>query len=232
MGKEDYIITDIDTFKKGGSLCLENAKDHFQCAETIAMNNLFGIASSHLVLAAEEASKAYILLVRSIMGNKEQESFKELFRSHELKQGTSSALSVLMLLFGTLRENIFDWQFEYSKEDLDNDTKLAEFRKRRDNAVNQHMDWLKKQLNEDSMIGRLSAWWKRANNLKNSGFYVDLVNSKWLSPKDISKDKFYESKEHIKYLIDQISIFETLVIEEPEQVKELNKSFLEYLNQV
>lgn len=91
------------------------------------------------------------------------------------------------------------------------------------------MEWLEDQFNDDSTLGRLSQWWKQANNLKNSGFYVDFVNSKWESPKDITKEQFEVGREHILYLIEKIDWFKHLILEKPDLIK---NSYLENIEKV
>lgn len=118
MGNKNYIITDKASFIKGGKLCLKNAQNHFEAAELLGEEKKFGLGNSHLVLAAEEASKAYILLARSIIGNKEKKSFKELFRYHKPKQEMSQGLSVLLIMQETMWKDIFEWQFEYDGTEL------------------------------------------------------------------------------------------------------------------
>lgn len=51
-------------FRRGYELAMENAQAHLLAAEVIAEKVNYGIANSHLILASEEAIKAYMCFAK------------------------------------------------------------------------------------------------------------------------------------------------------------------------
>lgn len=60
-----------------------------------------------------------------------------------------------------------------------------------------------------------------ANHLKNSGFYVDINNSKWLSPKNISNRQFNKSHDIVKTILDNTKQLQELIEEESEMLSDI-----------
>ncbi len=50
----------------------------------------------------------------------------------------------------------------------------------------------------------IKLWAENANNDKNNGFYVDLRNENWETPKSISKDKYTQESKYTLAIIDFI----------------------------
>jgi AbiV family abortive infection protein len=83
-----------DTFKnfssadyiQGACLTLDNAKRHLHASELLAANGNTGIAVSHLILAAEEYIKAFILLClngdQALLTTTKKQSYSEITNSN------------------------------------------------------------------------------------------------------------------------------------------------------
>lgn len=229
MSTKNYIITDKKLLKKGGNECLKSALNHLEAAKLLSEKEMFGLACSHLVLAAEEASKAYILLARVIMGNKKKKNFKDYFTKHKVKQDFLQGFSVFVKLIDTMYQDLFKWQFELEPDDL-TDEELERVNTEQEERVKNHIEWLKAQMEDKSDLDNLSTWWQHANQLKNTGFYVDYNNANWQSPQEITSTEYDESFEIVNIILDKVNAFSLLIDKEPEKLKGYHDDFLEYMD--
>lgn len=72
-------------YQHGANLAFENAKNHFNVANKAAEIEHYGIASSLLVVAAEELAKASVLKIKSINNSIRIDNLDEYFRNHSTK---------------------------------------------------------------------------------------------------------------------------------------------------
>src|SRR5689334_1265565 len=78
---------------EGYKLALENAKNHFKAAELISSQVCYGIANSHLILASEEAIKAFAIFNKMYFPNFEFEGFDKVFKDHKHKHNILTRFS-------------------------------------------------------------------------------------------------------------------------------------------
>ncbi len=53
----------------------------------------------------------------------------------------------------------------------------------------------------------------KANNDKNNGFYVDLKNDKWISPKSFSKEKYVLESRYTAAIVDYVKDTEKIFLD-------------------
>jgi AbiV family abortive infection protein len=153
--------------KEGASVAATNAHDLLEAARRLGRVGFHGPASALLVLALEESEKARALLV--------------IVTGHDRQR-----LSV-----DELRNIIF------RDHGLRHRTALAESMSPM--FILRHLNPRKPpnalQKRQDESESAAIRWHLGANDLKKRGFYVDLVDGRWHSPRDIDEDTFTEGLE-------------------------------------
>lgn len=174
---------------EGFTLCRENAKQHIRCAELIFEKQIYGIANSHLILGAEEAIKATLLLARYLNVDSQIESITPYFRSHgakhkkgkEMDEGYKAIVPIINALKAILSRDVLSI--------IQNVLKL----------INPHTS---------------AGWWGRANDQKNRGFYVDYTGGKWILPTHFSSEDYLDSKKVVQEIFDVLKLTESLKIDD------------------
>lgn len=188
-------------FKLGHDLAMKNAKAHLRSAELIASNNIsYGIANSHLILASEEIIKAYMCYAKFFEPGIEIKGFDSYFKDHKQKHKAISQLSFAINFFKTMTNIIIEPVKNLKAKKGWNFTD-KELIKSRDQGFEDILAWL----NSIPNIDHNEHWWNEANTNKNKGFYVDVINNKWLSPENITKEEYERSyaivNEILKYMM-------------------------------
>lgn len=188
---EDAIFASLskEQLFEGFSLCRENAKQHMNCAQLMFEKEIYGIANSHLILGAEEAIKATLILAQYFNVDTEIKSIKPYFKKHEIKHEKGKEMDeaykviipIINALKAILRRDVLSF--------LQNALKL---------------------INSNESV----EWWKRANDQKNKGFYVDYTDGKWISPTHFSTQDYSESKKAVQDIFDMLKLTESLKIDD------------------
>ena len=183
LGSSDYVV--------GARLTLENAKKHKLVSELLRKEELFGIAISHLILGSEEYIKSFLLLslsgVDNFLNEKEKE---ELFKNHKFKHKNIEELLNSLTNEAT---NVFENQlFDrlVNNEELDSKFSVDGF------YMNKVFNLV--SLTKQEAI-KILDWLKKANDLKNNGFYINLHNS-WESPDRFTLVEYEEAFKIIEIL--------------------------------
>jgi AbiV family abortive infection protein len=187
---QDYI--------QGACLTLENAKKHIRASELLYQDKNMGIAISHLILGAEEYIKAFILLCLNGDSYLIDDYEKiELFKNHKFKHKH-------IALFLQAISNTEASKFE--KELFDrfvNNEPHPSIYSLDGHYINNVFGLVKL---DDEKLLRLKNWLNTANDLKNNGFYVGVVDN-WRSP-DLFKAEDYqlasECIQILKYAIEPL----------------------------
>jgi len=193
--------TPIDN-KEGFDLAINNANDHFNAAELIAKDISYGIANSHLILAAEEAVKAYMIFVRAYEPEREITNYDKFFGDHKHKHKALAEISFSMILFQQSIDIISKPLLEYMASEEDDDTDdIDGFIKARNKGFDDLITWLKTM----PKIENNKQWWNDANKDKNDGFYVGNVDSKWRTPKNVTLKDYQKSHKIVKEILEAIN---------------------------
>lgn len=179
---------ELDLYRVGADLALTNSKDLFASAELILGNNI-GHATSLLILSSEEAAKAIVLFAESNNMRIDPDGVKPYLSKHKIKH------ELLLLL-------IFTSEWLSIKED----DAIKAFASMKDTNVEEFMGLFVDGANTVSDAGSVQYknardWLRTANNVKNSGLYVDFIDGSWVTPKKISKEFYNRSKTVVENLI-------------------------------
>jgi hypothetical protein len=168
---------------EGLRLALENSHRHLICADALAGIGQLGVATSHLVLAAEETVKGAVYWAIRMNAPIPERDVRELLSNHNVRHELADQMIVLDLVFGGSIEALMPFQ----PSDFPSD---AEFRKARMAAFKHHAEALKERFTSnspDDLLLRGREWWPVASQQKNRGFYVDYVAGRWASPDDVTE---------------------------------------------
>lgn len=203
---------------EGAQLSLENAENHFEAGEILAGKDKFGLATSHIILAAEECAKSIMLFVKyNEADNKKSDApidskkiakifdeydFNKLFYSHKPKQN----LALLISIFGQIIAELSPWPisvineiiFGEGKISQEDEDKIIEKRNKQEKRIK---DWKHHSIIPDLGLKKNSDWWKQVNENKNSGLYVGLKNGKWKTPQDFTKEDYQIGHDNVSGMI-------------------------------
>lgn len=142
---------------EGFKKAFKNADDHFTVASLLADQKYYGFGLAHLILSSEESVKALNLAFGILKNYQKPEELKKLFSSHKDKHKSIQK---------------FEEYIKNSIESLINELNVenSELEKHLKKIVDRIKKSKYKELNN-------------ANFYKNSGFYVDFKNEKFISPK-------------------------------------------------
>ncbi len=200
-------------YYEGFKLSLDNSISLQKIADMAALENEFGIACSLNILAAEEAVKANFILIKHYNPETEINDFKEIFRTHKIKhyhlKGLGAAQELQLKRLKTDFQ-IFD-QFLAMIETMPESIKQKiqeDF-----STWYEIQDWVKKYEERKVTYKKIAAWADKANNDKNNGFYVDLQNNAWITPKSITKEKYNQERKYTSVIIDFIQEIEKVFLD-------------------
>ena len=195
---------DKDNYEKGFRLTFENAQRLFTAAETLEVNKEFiHISNSLMILAAEEAMKAYTILTQHFFPEKPVEDFNKFFEDHKHKLDTIRSIIGIKQIY-----QIFD---EYWRnpilENLDKSTdELAKIKS--DGIAN-----IVKRLNIEADSNKTdmalqNKWWQHAQTMKENGFYVgyNKGSGAWADPVSIKKENYVKTKKYVSEFIESVSM--------------------------
>ena len=185
-------------FKVGYELAILNANNHIKVAELTSKEICYGIANSHLVLAAEEAIKAYMIFTRAYDPTFEIKDFDKFFENHKHKHHAISELSYQHVFWTKILEISTNPFYELLKKD---DFSTDDVINAKDKGVDNLIEWLETipEIDHDEQ------WWNEANNNKNRGFYINKNNNTWQSPNDITEQQYNESYKIVRSIVDIVN---------------------------
>ncbi|MFH5833192.1 AbiV family abortive infection protein [Halalkalibaculum sp. DA384] len=203
---------------EGARLSLDNAINHFEAGELLAGKGKFGLATSHIILAAEECAKAMVLFakynlsdhkisdmpaeVRQLMPILEDYDYKKIFYSHTPKQVLASFTSFLGFLLSKLYPipiSLLDKILFEGKELTDEEIEKVE--RMKEEQIKIIKEWKENGKVPDLGLQEITRWWKESNPRKNNGFYVGIENGKWKKPQDFSEEDYYKAYNYVSGII-------------------------------
>jgi AbiV family abortive infection protein len=174
---------------EGFALCRENARVHMSCAQLMFDKKRYGIANSHLILGAEEAIKAALLLAKHFNIDPQIKSITPYFRRHEVKHAKGKKMDegykIIIPIINGIRALI-------EKDGLS----------------------LFKNVFRLIIPNESQEWWDGANEQKNKGFYLDYSDGHWQSPQSFSAENYLESKRAIQDIIDMLEFTKSLKVDD------------------
>ena len=177
--------------REGSEKAMENAERHLRCARVLAGAREYGPASSHLVLAGEEALKAEVLYSVSIGIPLSQDALRSVLRKHVDRH----LVAGLAIGFSFLSRRIVATFSPPVSLPL---PPLGPEQQRDWEEVLSHLR-LGASVDEDrAFTKRCQDWWVCADTLRNSGFYADHMEGRWESPRSVSQEEYLASLEIVE----------------------------------
>lgn len=158
----------IQDYEKGFEECADLSLQHFKSAELLAKESHYNIALGHIVIGAEESIKAMVYY-SYIVDFLNIEGTEGLFKDHATRHKLLSDVHWIW-------RNLID-------------TFINSFNNEETRKILAIID--AQSINDER---RIRNWWKKANKLKNKGWYVTYSNGNWMTPKDITKEDVSEAQ--------------------------------------
>jgi AbiV family abortive infection protein len=174
----------------GAVLSLTNARRHLRAANILGEQRLFGLASSLVVLALEEISKAWLLMCLGMGIDIPKGLLADVMTKHKARHAMTfgSAYSVLV---NSLVARAVLLVHRRHKE-----TSLTQ------NLQEEYAREIKKQFSSyKTSFVEVIKWTGEAAELRNKGFYVDFNGERWLHPRAVTKKQFYYGYSLAKMLV-------------------------------
>lgn len=211
---------------------VESSDSHLKVAKTIAAQRHYGIAISHLILSTEELVKGLLFYFQGLGIEIDKVNDIHLFFSdHIIRHQAAIMIDVTDNMMRPIMGIIIKMHDKMHKTGLEPEyTELEQ-------ALISKDEKKLKVLFEN--LSEMFDWWYEANNMKNSGLYVDIKDQKILTPMKIRKREFEQAETITGRLRDVfkfiINYFEKLSpIEKSEFIKMAIEQKLarEYLNPI
>lgn len=186
---------------KGCNSCAINANAHYESALRVAEIEHYGIASSLLILSVEEAIKGLIFMSK-LMGMDTPDKVERFFSKHESRHQAARDLYEFIKnimdsvdeVKDCIKENGRLLMIQHAVKGMPDDIEawkidfLSNLTKNTQDEISRII--MSKSNDRDQQQERADKkWWNKANQLKNSGFYVD-YKGEWLLPQNITKEDF------------------------------------------
>ena len=178
----------------GAELMLNNALGLRSSAEELARSERYGYATSLLILAAEEALKAVVYYSAGNGMDLDPDGLETYQRSHKKRHGLARALLVIVYYVDKIGSEADDWGAV--GEDI-----VEVFKKLFTDVQNNDVP---------EQVRTVLHWWKRANDLKQKGLYVDGEPDGWSTPCKVSRDIYDETYEAVKPILDGARLIRVL----------------------
>jgi AbiV family abortive infection protein len=197
-------------YQTGYKLAVESAEAHLKSAKILAKKINYGMGNSHLILAAEEGIKAYMIFVRHFDPSVKVEEFDKYFRLHKFKHKNIAEMMHWLRFFNTVVEVIASPMKEKLKGKKENLT-AKDIKTARKAAINALISWLKgiPEIDNDG------EWWENADRFKMKGFYVDMdrKTKSWISPKEITEAQYKRSLAIVEEFLERIFMLENASVD-------------------
>lgn len=215
-------MTDRENYNK----IFNNGFSHLNSAKLLADSYEFGHAISHLVLGIEELIKYHVVATHfadeTVFKDKEvnPNGEKSIYKLHQTKHK-------LLAEFIEAGSNQFTEMFrEYFFYLATGQALKPEHLKIKENRFKEIGNIINDTFSEINFTEeertKFFTWLKDANNNKNNGFYVDLRNDIWKSPKDFSASDYEIALKYATVILNQTKIIKDLDITDDEFITMLN----------
>ncbi|MEZ4720664.1 MAG: AbiV family abortive infection protein [Flavobacteriales bacterium] len=217
-------MSDFTYFMQGFRHSIINARNQFEHALQIAESEHYGLASSILVISAEESMKAYAILSRALFPFIEFENYNKVFRDHKFKIESIRGLVAMDALFQAAMIHIQEPKIKALETDSSN---MSAIRKQ---GIDNMVKWLDDDIQGRSDFDTELIWWKKAQSLKERGFYVSDKSATWVTPDSVTKAEFDQTKEYVSRILKRTERFERINFAS-EDFKEFGKSVSKFFKQ-
>lgn len=191
------------SYKEGYLYALQNSKSLLKIADLSAQDHEYGIACSLSILSAEEAIKACMCLHKHKNPNMELD--RKIFSSHEVKHDLINSHLISFIYFP---KRLLDTLEETATKDFTLIEFICLLITKKDSDI---------LTSKDLKPSDIRLWRQKANQIKNSGFYVGFSESKnqWHSPKEKNEEDYCNQRRFASALIELGGKFEEFYLKLP-----------------
>jgi AbiV family abortive infection protein len=183
----------------GYRFAIKNAKAHYKAAKHLARYVNYGIATSHLVLAVEEAIKALILYEASkgfVLSDKDFDLF---FSAHKHKHNfLKDSLTRLdpVNTIGQIIYNVSKRAFGRSEKNESNPIKK---KLKGNKKIHEKLESITGEIEHEKIV----EWLDKANSIRNDGFYIGFLRETkfWSTPRYFTKREFEDGCKIVEEVI-------------------------------
>lgn len=165
----------------GSKYAAENAADLLSAARTSADSEKYGVATALAILSAEESAKSIALLVESAGLEKTAHPLKAYFKNHKVKHEAG-------IIYATMAKVALYAQGVISTIELEFPDKSQEWPSILMTRITE--DLQKYFESGADPFNEMRAWAESADQAKQNGFYVGLVDNQWSRPCDITRQEY------------------------------------------
>lgn len=203
--------TNLDNYyEEGYKSAIVNARNQLQAAEALSKLNNYGLAVSILILASEEAVKAFSIYAKGLFKESPFPDYNKIFQSHDVKIEQIRGI----VLFGELFKRMSD--LVYFPIYLSLDGSSEEIEKTRNEGFKNFINWLNTDATSKySNLHRQMKWWKHAKNLKEDGIYVRPNGKGWHLPEKIQRKTYQITYDYVSEIIDVVETFDEIDLKQP-----------------
>jgi AbiV family abortive infection protein len=169
-----------------------NGNIHFTIANLLGEKEYYGSAISHLILGAEELTKALVIFFDSLgFSLRQKQGVNKLFKDHKSRHQLNSVIQGMSLIIGPILEIL---RKEKAPELTDKELSKIGIQKPDQLLLTidgKTFDSILETLSIQSTVdySSISHFWNNADNSKQNGFYVE-YQDKLIEPIKISKSDF------------------------------------------
>jgi AbiV family abortive infection protein len=209
---------DKENYEKGFRLTYENAHRLYKSAETLETNKEYSaISNSLMILAAEEAIKAYIIFTQHFFPEKATQDFNKFFEDHKHKLNAIRKIAVFRQIFQIFNEHLCDpiiENFDKSPEEL------AEIKS---DGIENIVKCLNIEADSSkTYMATQNKWWQHAQTMKESGLYVGYNNGNWATPLSIKKEHYAKTKKYVSEFMECVDALYNLDLTDENVMNMLN----------
>lgn len=210
---------------QGSELALNNAGNLFGVAELAAKSAQYGVATSLLILSAEEAIKAGMLLIKQCDPSLGLDDIGDYFSKHPVKHRMIASIEIWHSFFDIMLNARLEPIIALSSK-----VKLPskkELKEARDQGVQNLIVALEQLASGASELYSNQAWWNGANIQKNQGLYVNIVGQNWEAPGSITKNDYLKAKKIVAEFKEKVGCLKRAIVD-PEYLAIYSELRLEF----
>jgi AbiV family abortive infection protein len=184
----------------GSKLALQNARRHLRAANALGKMRLSGFASAHVVLAIEELAKAWILALYGMGLTFPPEMLTEILSRHSPRHAVAVGFLYVFMIQHVVARTTKRVQKRHGVKNYP-----PELRDEWVAELTREFKSLASRTPKNELVHAVMEWISQANDLKNSGLYVDFDGAKWAHPEQVRAKRFAFGYGMAKALIQRIS---------------------------
>lgn len=198
--KKDKSLPSSAHAPAGSKLALQNARRHLRAANALSEKRLFGFASAHVVLAIEELAKAWILALYGMGLTFPSDMLADVLSRHPPRHAVTFGFLYVFMIQHVVARTTKRVQQRHGVKNYP-----PELRDEWVAELTREFKSLASRTPKNEIVHAVMEWISKANDIKNSGLYVDFDGVKWSQPQQVSVKRFAFGYSLAEALIQRLS---------------------------